>query len=137
MTDVSPPSVQAFLVCDCVIEDSLTKKKSLIGLFSHLQSVTFPFQHHQLGLYFCITDAEGTYHVEIDLMFVNTDQLVCRASLPDIAIGDRLQSSDLGINIPALLFPAPGRYEFRLRMNGRMIAQKDFHVVQVSAPPGT
>ena len=137
MTDVSPPSVQAFLVCDCVIEDSLTKKNSLIGLFSHLQSVTFPFQHHQLGLYFCITDAEGTYHVEIDLMFVNTDQLVCRASLPDIAIGDRLQISDFGINIPALLFPAPGRYEFRLRMNGRMIAQKDFHVVQVSAPPGT
>jgi hypothetical protein len=137
MTDVSPPSVQAFLVCDCVIEDSLTKKKSLIGLFSHLQSVTFPFQHHQLGLYFCMTDAEGTYRVEIDLMFVNTDQLVCRASLPDIVIGDRLQISDFGINIPALLFPAPGRYEFRLRMNGRMIAQKDFHVVQVSAPPGT
>ena len=137
MTDVSPPSVQAFLVCDCVIEDSLTKKKSLIGLFTHLQSVTFPFQHHQLGLYFCITDAEGTYRVEVDLMFVNTDQLVCRASLPDIVIGDRLQISDFGINIPALLFPAPGRYEFRLRMNGRMIAQKDFHVVQVSAPHGT
>lgn len=136
MTDVSPPSVQAFLVCDCVIEDSLTKKKSLIGLFTHLQSVTFPFQHHQLGLYFCMTDAEGTYRVEIDLMFVNTDQLVCRASLPDIVIGDRLQISDFGINIPALLFSAPGRYEFRLRMNGHMIAQKDFHVVQVPAPPG-
>ncbi|MCS6288925.1 MAG: hypothetical protein H8K10_08120 [Nitrospira sp.] len=136
MTDVSSPSIQAFLVCDCVIEDSLTKKKSLIGLFTHLQSVTFPFQHHQLGLYFCMTDAEGTYHVEIDLMFVNTDQLVCRASLPDIVIGDRLQISDFGINIPALLFPTPGRYEFRLRMNGRMIAQKDFHVVQVSTPPG-
>lgn len=136
MTDVSSPSIQAFLVCDCVIEDSLTKKKSLIGLFTHLQSVTFPFQHNQLGLYFCMTDAEGTYHVEIDLIFVNTDQLVCRASLPDIVIGDRLQISDFGINIPALLFPAPGRYEFRLRINGRMIAQKDFHVVQVPAPPG-
>ena len=79
----------------------------------------------------------GPFRVEIDLMFVNTDQLVCRASLPDIAIGDRLQISDFGINIPALLFPAPGRYEFRLRMNGRMIAQKDFHVVQVSATPST
>ena len=79
----------------------------------------------------------GPFRVEIDLMFVNTDQLVCRASLPDIVIGDRLQISDFGINIPALLFPEPGRYEFRLRMNGRMIAQKDFHVVQVSAPPGT
>lgn len=135
MTDSPTPSIQAFLVCDTVIEDSLTKKKSLIGIFTHLQAATFPFQHHQLGLYFCLTDAEGTYHLEIDLVYVNTDQLVCRASLPDIAIHDRLQIADFGINIPALLFPAPGRYEFRLRMNSRVIAQKDFHVIQLPAPP--
>lgn len=127
--------MQAFLVCDCIIEDSLTKKKSLIGLFTHLQAVTFPFQHQQLGLYFCMTDAEGTYHFEIDLVYVNTDQLVCRASLPEVVVGDRLQISDFGINIPALLFPAPGRYEFRLRIHGRVVAQKDFNVIQVSAPP--
>ncbi|HNA27471.1 MAG TPA: hypothetical protein PLI01_11760 [Nitrospira sp.] len=137
MTDSPTPSIQAFLVCDSVIEDSLTKKKSLIGLFTHLQAMTFPFQHHQLGLYFCMTDAEGTYHFDIDLMHVNTDQLVCRASLPDIVIGDRLQIADFGINVPALLFPSPGRYEFRLRMNGRVIAQKDFSVIQVTPPAGT
>lgn len=136
MTDRPTPSIQAFLVCDSVIEDSLTKKKSLIGLFTHLQAMTFPFQHHQIGLYFCLTDAEGTYHFDIDLMHVNSDQLVCRASLPDIVIGDRLQIADFGINVPALLFPSPGRYEFRLRMHGRVIAQKDFSVIQVS-PPAT
>lgn len=137
MTESPTPSIQAFLVCDSVIEDSLTKKKSLIGLFTHLQAMKFPFQHHQLGLYFCMTDAEGTYHFDIDLMHVNTDQLVCRASLPDIVIGDRLQIADFGINVPALLFPSPGRYEFRLRMDGRVIAQKDFSVIQVSPPTNT
>lgn len=135
MKDILTPSVQAFLVCDCIIEDSLTKKKSLIGIFTHLQALSFPFQHPQLGLYFCMTDAEGTYHFDIDLVYVNTDQLVCRASLPHIAIGDRLQISDVGINVPALVFPAPGRYEFRLRMESHVIAQKDFHVIQLSAPP--
>ena len=98
--------------------------------------MAFPFQHQQLGLYFCLTDAEGIYHFEIDLVYINTDQLVCRASLPNIIIDDRLQISDFGINIPALLFPAPGRYEFRLRMNGRVIAQKDFHVIQLRTPTG-
>src|SRR5690606_25446628 len=100
MTDSPTPSIQAFLVCDTVIEDSLTKKKSLIGLFTHLQAMTFPFQHHQIGLYFCMTDAEGTYHFDIDLIHVNSDQLVCRASLPEITIGDRLQIADFGINVP-------------------------------------
>lgn len=133
MSDIAKPSVQAFLVCDQVIEDSLTKKKSLIGLFTHLQAGAFPFQHNQMGLYFCLTDAEGTYHFDIDLVYLNTEQLVCRANLPNIAIADRLQISDFGINIPSLIFPAPGRYEFRLRMEGHLIAQKDFHVIQMAS----
>jgi hypothetical protein len=107
MVEIIKPSVQAFLVCDQVIEDSLTKKKSLIGIFTHLQAVAFPFQHQQMGLYFCLTDAEGTYHFDIDLIYLNQEQPVCRATLPNIVIADRLQISDFGINIPSLVFPAP------------------------------
>jgi hypothetical protein len=132
MSEIVTPSVQAFLVCDYVIEDSVTKKKSLIGLFTHLQAMSFPFQHQQMGLYFCLTDAEGTYQFDIDLIYLHREQLICRATLPNIAIADRLQISDFGINIPSLIFPAPGRYEFRLRMEGHLIAQKDFNVTQIS-----
>ncbi|GIW54291.1 MAG: hypothetical protein KatS3mg082_0695 [Nitrospiraceae bacterium] len=134
MTEIVKPSVQAFLVCDTVIEDSLTKKKSLIGIFTHLQALAFPFQHHQMGLYFCLTDAAGTYHFDIELVYLNTEQLVCRAALPNVYIADRLQISDFGINIPSLVFPAPGRYEFRLLMESHLIAQKDFNVIQMPMP---
>jgi hypothetical protein len=134
MAEIAKPSVQAFLVCDQVIEDSVTKKKSLIGLFTHLQALAFPFQHQQMGVYFCLTDVEGPRHFDIDLVHLNTDQLVCRAALHNVVIADRLQISDFGINIPSLVFPAPGRYEFRLLMEGHLIAQKDFTVVQFSAP---
>ncbi len=137
MTDIPKPSVQAFLVCDQVIEDSLTKKKSLIGIFTHLQTVSFPFHHQHMGLYFCLTDAEGLYHFDIDLIYLNSEQLVCRATLPNIEIGDRLQISDFGINIPFLIFPAPGRYEFRLLMEGRLLAQKDFTVMAAPDPTAT
>ena len=132
MPDIVKPSIQAFLVSDQVIEDSVTRKKSLIGLFTHLQAVSFPFQHQQMGLYFCLTDAEGAYQFDIELIYLNTEQLVCRATLPQIVIGDRLQISDFGINIPSLIFPAPGRYEFRLKMEGHLIAQKDFNVMLLS-----
>jgi len=71
MSEIIKPSVQAFLVCDQVIEDSVTKKKSLIGLFTHLQALNFPFQHQQMGLYFCLTDAEGLYRFDIDLIYLN------------------------------------------------------------------
>lgn len=134
MRDFPTPTVQAFLVCDQVIEDSLTQKKSLIGIFTHLQAITFPFQHQQMGLYFCLTDVEGAHHFEIDLVYLNNEQPICRATLPNILIDDRLKISDFGINIPSLIFPAPGRYEFRLRMEGHLIAQKDFNVMQMTSP---
>ena len=51
-----------------------------------------------------------------------------------ILIGDRLKTSDFEINIPLLIFPAPGCYEFRLTMGGHLIAQKDFNVMQMTNP---
>lgn len=131
------PSVQAFLVCDSVIIDSLTGKKSLIGTFTHLWAANFPCQHPQMGVYFCLTDAEGTYQFEIRLVYLDKDQLVGKAALSPITIKDRLEINDFGLNIPSLVFPGPGRYEFRLFADGQFVTQKDFYVIERERPAGS
>lgn len=130
MTDFIKPSIHAFLVCDTIIIDSLTGKKSIIGAFTHLWAKTFPCQHPQVGVYFSLTDAEGQYSFEIQLVYLNKDQVIGKGSLPPIDIHDRLASHDFGVNIPYLVFPGPGKYEFRLFANGNFITQKDFLVIQ-------
>ncbi|NKB81812.1 MAG: hypothetical protein GKS05_08000 [Nitrospirales bacterium] len=130
MPDLLKPSVQVFLVCDSVIIDSLTRKKSIIGTFTHLWAAQFPCQHHQMGVYFCLTDAEGTYQFELRLVYLDNDQLIGKARLSPVEIKDRLEINDFGINIPSLIFPGPGRYEFRLFADGQFITHKDFHVTQ-------
>lgn len=134
MSSLVKPSIKAFLVCDYVIEDSATKKKSLVGIFTHLQSLTFPFLHHQMGLYFCLTDAQGTYQFEISLVYLNTDFLMAKAKLPLVEIPDRLQIADFCLTLNNLAFPGPGRYEFRLFADGEIVAQKDFSVMQMTRP---
>ncbi|RMH09445.1 MAG: hypothetical protein D6704_01225 [Nitrospirae bacterium] len=132
------PSIHAFLVCDTVIVDSLTGKKSLIGTFTHLWAPRFPCQHHQMGVYFCLTDAEGVYRFELQLVYLDRDQVIGKVTLSPIEISSRLETKDIGINIPSLVFPGPGRYEFRLYADGQFIAQKDFDVIQQnSAPPAS
>jgi len=132
MTDqeIVKPSVQAFLVCDSVIVDSQTGKKSLIGTFTHLWAPRFPCQHHQMGIYFCLTDAEGVYEFELRLVYLNQDAIVGKATLSPFTIKNRLEIHDFGVNIPSLVFPGPGRYEFRLYANGFFITHKDFNVIQ-------
>lgn len=128
--DMVKPSVQAFLVCDSVITDSQTGKKSLIGTFTHLWAPRFPCQHHQMGIYFCLTDAEGLYEFELQLAYLDQDVIVGKATLSPFPIKNRLEIHDFGVNIPSLVFPGPGRYEFRLSANGNFITHKDFNVIQ-------
>ena len=137
MSDILKPSIQAFLVCDSVIIDSLTGKKSIIGAFTHLWAKTFPCQHPQMGVYFCLTDAEGSYEFEIQLIYLDKDQMVGKGALSPIDIQDRLEIHDFGLNIHSIVFPGPGRYEFRLFASSQFITQKDFHVIQQDYPPNT
>ena len=124
------PSLQALIVCDTVIEDKHTGKKSIIGAFTHIAATSFPCQHPQMGVYFCITDASGTYEFELELMYLNQDLVIGKGTLPKITVDDRLQISDFGIMLPALVLPGPGRYEVRLSAKGQVIGIKDFNVVQ-------
>jgi hypothetical protein len=135
MAEFIKPIIHAFLVCDTIIIDSVTGKKSIIGAFTHLWAKTFPCQHPQVGVYFSLTDAEGRYAFEIQLVYLDQDQIVGKGSLPPIDISNRLTTQDFGVNIPYLVFPGPGRYEFRLYADGHFITQKDFQVIQQESSP--
>ncbi len=134
MSELVKPSVQAFLVCDTIIIDSLTGKKSIIGAFTHLWAKTFPCQHPQMGVYFCLNDAEGSYQFEIELVYLDKNQTVGKGAISQIDIKSRLETHDFGLNISTLVFPGPGRYEFRLFANGQFVTQKDFSVIQQELP---
>ncbi len=121
------PSLTALLVCDMVIDDRSTNKKSLIGTFTHIWAHSFPCVHHKMGVYFCLTDAEGQYDMVLRLVHSESDSLVVEAGLSAV-IGDRLSISDFGINIPVVQFPAPGRYEIQLYANKEFLGRTEFRV---------
>ena len=130
------PSLTALLVCDMVIEDKTTNKKSLIGLFTHIWAMSFPFAHHKMGVYFCLTDAEGTY--EMLLRLVNSESesenLIAEAGVT-VHINDMLGINDFGINLPVVRFPGPGRYEFQLFANKQFLGRKEFRVTLYEGNP--
>lgn len=130
------PSLKALVVCDTVIDDRATGKKSLIGIFTHLGSIAFPCQHPQVGIYFCITDAEGVYNFSLELICVNAEQVVGKGELPPIEIKNRLDIADFGVTMRPVIFSTPGRYEFRLSANGLFLGMKDFNVLKITQEEG-
>src|SRR5919197_4724227 len=128
------PSVTALLVCDMVIEDKTTNKKSLIGAFTDIWAPSFPCIQQKMGLYFCLTDGEGDYDVMIRVVQSETENKILEAGF-GVHIVDRLSIYDFGLKLPILQFPDPGRYEIQLFANKEFLGRKEFRLSQLQMPP--
>jgi hypothetical protein len=55
-------------------------------------------------------------------------------STPPLHIPDKLQTAELAFTLQNIVFPEPGKYEFHLRANDELIAQKSFVVLPMRRP---
>lgn len=131
------PVVKAFLICDQVLHDAGTGKKSLIGLFHELRAERFPAVHPLLWVYANLTNARGRYQFEIRLveMTENTELGVGRP--PPIEIPGPLQTTELSAQLRSVTLPRAGTYEFQLLANGELVATKAMKVLELTGPGET
>ena len=65
------PIPLAMLICDTVIEDKLTGKKSLIGLFNSINAKSVPITHPSLNVYITLTEGRGSYEGKLRCLIDN------------------------------------------------------------------
>jgi len=124
--DTPTPFLKALLLCEEIIVDERSKKKTLVGIFDNINVEKFPYVHLRLMIYVRVMDAQGEYRFRIDYVQVKTDQLLGRSEIPPITIQDRLRTQELIITPPPIPIPAPGEYEFRLWANDRYVGRVSF-----------
>ena len=127
----SKPIVNAMLVCDRVISEAGTNKKSLIGIFGNINAYKFPCVHHFLSVYIKFTDANGQYRFRLELVDLENDSPIGKSEIPkDVEVKDPLETHDLVFNLAGLKFTHPGKYEFRIFANDEVFGQKTFLIHQ-------
>lgn len=123
-----PPVPLACLICDQVLTDENTKKKSLIGVFDHIWVGEFPTQHGPIALYARFYDAQGDYDVRVEYLKVD-DQSVLGDASGNIHVAERDQTVEFAINLPSVEIPEPGKYEFRVHLNGQYFQSARFNAI--------
>ncbi len=131
MTQTPNPVVKAFLVCDQIIHDAQTGKKSLIGVFHELRAERFPAVHPVLWIYANLTDARGRYTFEIRFVDMERNNVLGKGTPPEISIPGPLQTTELSAQLRNIQLPAPGTYEFHLLVNDDLIATKAIRVAGI------
>ena len=130
------PEVKAFLLCDYVLHEAGTNKKSLIGIFEQVNSPRLPFRHARMSVYANIADAHGTYEMTLRLVRLRDGKVLLEAKGMRIQVADPLQVSELGVNLEGIVFEEAGKYEFALYSNDQFLQSKPFRVVKHEAPAG-
>ncbi len=132
------PKANAMLICDYVITERGTNKKSLIGVFENIGAATFPCTHFAMSVYIKLTDAQGGYHFRLELIDLQSDTVIGKSEMPEeVRVPSPLDAHELVFNLRGVRFMHAGNYEFRIFSNDRIFGQKKLVVEQIDAnrPP--
>lgn len=133
------PTVLALIVCDEIIDDRVTNKKSLIGMFNNIRVHALPSMHHQLVVYVAMT-GHGTVPVRVEL--VRADDIteesgpVLRMDNPGLTFEDPNAVVEAAFKLNGIVFPEAGLYNFRVLSGNHLLAQREFRVHQIEGDQG-
>src|SRR5712671_3475067 len=123
------PAVLAFLLCDQIVTEAQTNKKSIIGMFDRMLVATLPAIHPQpIWIYVKLADGEGEYVYRIEIIKLDSGQAIGRIDTHPTQIKSRLESTDIVLKIPPMAIEELGVYEFQLFANNIWIGRTMMNV---------
>ena len=135
MTDKSAPTGMAIVICDQIIEDKLTGKKSLIGIFNQIATQNFPCRHPQVCVFVSLTEGRGQCAARLRIVHDESDHVVAEVN-GNIQFPDVHTVVELNFNLVGLVFPEPGVYAIEFYCDDALVLERRFHVTHVKPPQG-
>ena len=131
MTDnpsIAAPSLVSLLICDQVIDDKLTNKKSAIGLFNTVLVPSLPTRINQLAVMATLTEISGRTPMQLRLVS-DSDNNVLMQTHGHVDAPDPLAMVDLVFAMHGIPIGVAGQYGFELLSEGDLLGRRRFRVL--------
>ncbi len=129
---IRTPTLLALIVCDQVIQDRATHKKSLIGMFDRVFARTMPCVHAEMHVYVAVTDGRGPVPASLSLRHAGTDEVLLEAH-GRIDFPDPLAVVETQFGLKGVRFPDFGLYIFEFAVQDVPIGTRKFRVERAAA----
>jgi len=123
----------AMLLCDYVIEDKQSNKKSLIGLFSNISAKKFPASHYKMNVFVVLSDGHGKYQGELRCISADDDKVVSTMRGP-VEFPDPQAVLEFNFEMFGLTFPDPGKYIMQFLCDDVIVIQRKMTVTDIKKP---
>jgi hypothetical protein len=133
------PHLVAVVLCDQVIEDIRTRKKTYVGVFSNIQAQKFPAQHPEMSIAVTLTECRGKQEMILQIL-LNEDQGEKEILKIEgiIQSDDPLAMIDLIFQLRGIPIPKAGKYTIKLSSKDtkEVIGYRHFQVAQLQKKGG-
>lgn len=130
--ELSAPTLVSLIICDQVIDDKLTNKKSAIGLFNAVLVPQAPTALSQLVVLASLTEIVGRATIELR-MVRDADNSTIFSTKGVVEAPSPLATVDLVFRLQGVTLPATGQYAFELYGAGEPLGRRRFHVYSRAA----
>lgn len=121
------PIVLAMVICDTVIEDRLTNKKTLIGTFNRIIISKIPCIHPCLNVFLALTEGIGEYDGQLRCINVEEDKSILDLG-GKINFRDIKEIIEFNFELRGIVFPQFGEYRFEFFCNNEPLCSRRFIV---------
>lgn len=130
------PTLVSLLICDQVIDDKLSNKKSAIGIFNTVLVAKCPTQIHQMAILASVTEIASKVEMELRLIR-DSDDVVLFSGKGAVEAPNPLAVVDLLFAMQGVHIPEAGQYAFELLSGGELLGRRRFQVlIRPPGPPG-
>lgn len=134
LSQLSRVDLLALLVADHVYCDQGSNKYIIAGTFHQLNLSAFPAVFHKtIGVFIKLANFSGSASIEIVFEAQSTGEILLRTHAIEISCEDPGHPIELALEVPPLPLPRPGRYAFKLLVNGHPIGTSAVNVRQLTA----
>ncbi len=127
MSQPCTPHVLAMIICDVVIDDRISGKKSLVGLFDAIATTALPCTVNELHVFLVLTDGYGTLKARMRCVRASTDEELF-STVQEVKFPDPLAVLEINLGFCGCDFPEAGEYRFQFFADQTLLCERKFHV---------
>lgn len=131
---IEKPMGVALLVCDQVIVDKHTNKRTLVGIFNNIQARNFPCRQPHLAVFAQLTNGSGELPVVLKCARQDADAPIVEIE-HSIDFPNPMAMIEIEFFIEGLSFKEPGPHVFELIVDGVHVIETRFIVQQKKEEP--
>ena len=123
------PTSLALIICDAVIDDRETNKKTLVGIFNNIGAQKIPFRHPELHVFVSLTDGNGVYKARLECRHRESHDKVFELK-GDIHFENPNQVVELNFALHGIVFSKAGIHNFDFYCDDQVVVSRKFSVSQ-------